>query len=201
MALASKLLVAAAALLGAGAAHAGVPQWTLSEATGDVTILVSGQAQRLAKGSAVPIGAAFVTGRNGSLVLARGDQTVALAPNSRLRVADPAPSRGLIQMFTDQGTATFQLQGAALPFAVSTPYLAAAGTGVRFSITVSDGGAQVKALDGDVQVITHDGRSAQRVSAGMTGLVAASEQDRLTINASSQRLADGFAATKVALKD
>lgn len=205
MALASKFLTATAAFLCAAAAHAGAPQWTLNDAKGEVTILVDGQAQPLAKGSPVQIGTAFVTGRNGSVVLSRNGQTVLLSPDSRLRVADPAPSRGLVQMFTDQGTATFQVGNAqtagAQMFAVSTPYLAAAGHSAQFTVTVSDEGAQVKALDGAVQVITHDGRSVQRVSTGMVGLVSADQMDRLTIDGATPRLAGSFAPTTVAMKN
>ncbi len=209
--LASTFIAATAAFLCAGAAYAGAPQWTLSDAKGDVTVLVAGEPRALAKGSPVEIGTAFVTGRNGSVVLTRGGQTVALSPNSRLRVADPAPSRGLVQMFTDEGTATFQVSDAAQNagalstgaqmFAVSTPYLAAAGRGAQFTVTVSDAGAQVKALDGAVQVITHDGRSVQRVSTGMVGLVSADQMDRLTIDGATPRLAGTFAPTTVAMKN
>ncbi len=67
-------------------------------------------------------------------------RTVLLSPDSRLRVADPAPSRGLVQMFTDRGTATFQVGNAAQMFAVSTPYLAAAGHSAQFTVTVSNQG-------------------------------------------------------------
>ncbi len=198
----SKVLIAAAAFACAGAAHAGTLQWTVSDASGDAVMVVSGQSRALAKGSPVLIGTAFETGRNGTVVLTRGDETVVLAPNSRLRVADPAPSRGLVQMLADRGTAVFRMKDATAPlFAVSTPYLAAAGKGAQFSVTVSDSGTQVTALEGDVQVFTHDGRSSQRVGSGMVALVRADAQDSLLVNGGATRLAEGFAPTKVALKD
>ncbi len=61
----------------------------------------------------------------------------------------------------------------------------------------------MKALDGAVQVITHDGHSVQRVSAGMIGLVSADQIDRVTINGddATPRLAGNFAPTTVAMKD
>lgn len=187
------VLVASTLILSAGTANASAdaPQWTVNDSNGQVTALISGEARILPKGSVVPVGAAFMTGRDGTVVLERGEETVVLSPNSRLRVADPAPSRGLVQILADQGTATFHGKSSATSwFAISTPYLSAATTSAHFSVSVSTTGASVKALGGSVQVFTNDGRSAHVVTAGKADVASIEKGDRLKVTDNTQRIVD-----------
>jgi len=183
---------AAAALLWSGTALAGPAGWTMSESRGTVTVLIAGQSKVAVTGGNIPIGATVATGRNGRAVLVRGEEYAVVSPNSRLRVADPAPSGGLVQMFTDWGNAVFRIKKKSTQhFAVGTPYLAAVVKGTTFSVTVSDSGASVQVMEGAVEVATNDGGASRLVTPGMIGFVSAENQSQLVVDGLTRETVEG----------
>ena len=177
---ASGLLVAA--LMTSGAAYAGTPGWSVSESSGQVNILSPGLSRVATRGGAIAIGDVIATGTNGRAVLVRGEEFVIVAPNSRLRVADPVKTGGLTQMVEQFGNAVFKIKKMVMPhFAVETPFLAAVVKGTTFSVTVSEKGASVQVIEGRVEVATRDGGATYMVLPGDIGSVSASAPGRLNV--------------------
>ena len=70
-------------------------------------------------------------------MLVRGEQYAVLAPNSRIQIADPTPSQGLMQIVEQIGNVVFSIKKGGVPhFGVTTPHLAAVVKGTTFSVTV-----------------------------------------------------------------
>lgn len=175
-------LALTAGMLLASAGHAETADWSLITAHGEVTITNGETATRAQSGATLPTGATIATGPNGFATLLRDGRKVTLGANSRVRIADPAPTRGLVRLLADAGTISVQGVAAAKPaFAVSTPYLAAVATDASYSVRVTSQGAFVDAEDGAVRVATLDGISTQNVAAGKTLLVRAGAEDGLVV--------------------
>ena len=183
--------LAIAAFLTAGAANAGTPQWTLSESAGSVNVLRAGVSKIAVTGSILQPGDIVAAGAKSRAVLVRGEEYVAVSPNSRVRISEPKAEGGVMQFFQEVGNAIFRIDKKATPhFGVETPYLAAVVKGTTFSITVSDTGAAIQVTEGSVQVATLDGGATQLLSPGMIGMVERGKQFRLTISGAETRTID-----------
>ena len=187
----AKLALSAAALLCSSTAFAGAPAWTVSESSGAVNILHAGTSKVANRGGALVIGDVVVTGARGRAVLVRGQEFLVVSPNSRISIADPANTGGLIQIVQNWGSAIFKIEKKTEKhFAVKTPYLAAVVKGTTFNITVDDKGARVQVTEGRVEVATPDGRAVSMVLPGEVGLVNARDTMRLTIQGLEKRNID-----------
>ena len=183
--------VVIAALLSAGAAHAAAPQWTLSETTGNVNVLRAGVSKIAVTGSILQPGDVVAAGAKSRAVLVRGEEYVAVSPNSRVRINQPKAEGGVVQFFQEIGNAIFRIDKKATPhFGVETPYLAAVVKGTTFSVTVTDVGAAVQVTEGAVQVATLDGGATQLLQPGMIGIVDRAQQFRLTISGARPQVID-----------
>jgi hypothetical protein len=174
--------VAVLGLLASGTAFAGAPGWTLSETSGQVSVVSTGLVKAATRGGALITGDIVNTGRNGRAVLVRGEEYLVVAPNSRLRVADPAKSGGLTQIVESFGNVIYKIKKMTMPhFAVETPFLAAVVKGTTFSVTVTDKGASVQVIEGRVEVATRDGGASFMVLPGDIGSVSAAAPARLNV--------------------
>jgi hypothetical protein len=186
-----KLFLSLAALVTAGSAHAGTPQWKLSESAGTVNVLRSGVSKIAISGGSLSAGDVITTGTKSRAVLVRGQEYVVVSPNSRLRISAPEQSGGVVQFFEELGNVLFRIDKKATPhFGVKTPYLAAVVKGTTFSVTVTESGTAVQVTEGAVQVSTLDGGATQLLSPGMIGMVDQSQQFRLTIAGTESRIID-----------
>ena len=186
-----KLFLSLAALVTAGSAHAGTPQWKLSESAGTVNVLRSGVSKIAISGGSLSAGDVITTGTKSRAVLVRGQEYVVVSPNSRLRISAPEQSGGVVQFFEELGNVLFRIDKKATPhFGVKTPYLAAVVKGTTFSVTVTESGTAVQVTEGSVQVSTLDGGATQLLSPGMIGMVDQSQQFRLTIAGTESRIID-----------
>ena len=186
-----KKFLAIVAIMTAGAAQAGTPQWKLSESAGTVNILRSGVSQIALSGGSLNAGDIITTGVKSRAVLVRGQEYVVVSPNSRLRISAPKQSGGVVQFFEEIGNVLFRIDKKATPhFGVQTPYLAAVVKGTTFSVTVSETGTAVQVTEGAVQVSTLDGGATQLLSPGMIGMVNRDQQFRLTIAGAESRTID-----------
>jgi hypothetical protein len=169
-------------LLASGAAFAGTPGWSVSESSGQVTIASTGLVKAALRGGGVAVGDIVSTGRNGRAVLVRGEEYLVVAPNSRIRVADPVKSGGMTQIIEQFGNVIFKIKKMTMPhFAVETPFLAAVVKGTTFSVTVTDKGASVQVIEGRVEVATRDGGASYMVLPGDIGSVSATAPGRLDV--------------------
>ena len=170
-------------MMWAGTAYAAPENWRVSEKSGTVSILHSGVSRIALQGNGVATGDLVSTGANGRAVLVRGQEYVVVAPNSRLRIADPAQSGGVVQIIQDVGNVIFKIKRMATPhFAVQTPYLAAVVKGTTFSVTVGEAGASVQVIEGAVEVKTSDGLASELIKPGMIAAVSASDRFSLRVD-------------------
>ncbi len=183
-------------MLSTGAAYAGSPGWTVSEASGSVAITRAGVSNasfnRIAsKGGKVGEGDIIATGPNGRAVIVRGEEYVIVAPNSRLRLVDTTETNTLTQFFQSAGNSVFKIKKKSTPhFGVQTPYLAAVVKGTTFSVTVTPTGAAIQVTEGRVQVSTLDGAATHLVIPGEIGMVSQGMPYRLTVQGAEPQIID-----------
>jgi hypothetical protein len=137
---------------GAVAAEDGV--WSVSKASGDVWIASEGAQQvSLKQEEALKPGDTIRTGRNGRVLLVRGEETMLISPNSVVGL--PAEKKdGLSTTVVQQaGSILLEVEKRNVKhFEVETPYLAAVVKGTRFSVTVTGESTKVGVLRGQVEV-------------------------------------------------
>jgi hypothetical protein len=164
----SRLLACLLAFAGIGMAQAGMANaenaaWQVAKSSGEVWVTTSG-AQQVSLGADTKLmpGDNVRTGRNGRVLLTRGEERIFLSPNSAIGV--PSEKKG------DLPTTITQQAGSILldvekknvrHFEVETPYLAAVVKGTQFRVTVEKGRSRVEVLRGQVQVA--DFKSGQNV--------------------------------------
>lgn len=137
---------------GASAAEDGV--WSVSKATGEVWIATDGAQQvSLNQEETLKPGNTIRTGRNGRVLLVRGEETILIRPNSVVGL--PAEKKdGLSTTIIQQaGSILLEVEKRNVKhFEVETPYLAAVVKGTQFSVTVGADSTKVGVLRGQVEV-------------------------------------------------
>lgn len=137
---------------GAFAADDGV--WSISKVTGEVWVATDGAQQvSLNQEETLKPGNTIRTGRNGRVLLVRGEETILISPNSVVGL--PAEKKeGLSTTIIQQaGSILLEVEKRNVKhFEVETPYLAAVVKGTRFSVTVDAGSTKVGVLRGQVEV-------------------------------------------------
>lgn len=136
----------------ASAADDGV--WLVSKSSGEVWLATNGAQQvSLNQQEALKPGDTIRTGRNGRVLLVRGEETILISPNSVVGV--PAEKKeGLATTIIQQaGSILLEVEKRNVKhFEVETPYLAAVVKGTHFSVTVGAGSTKVGVLRGQVEV-------------------------------------------------
>ena len=149
-----RLLLAIGIVFAGGLAQAQQSGWTVAKISGDVWISSGGvQKASLGGGSVVQAGDDLRTGRNGRVLLTRGEESILIAPNSALAI--PQSTRdGLSTTITQRaGSALFEVEKRNVQhFSVETPNLAAVVKGTQFRVTVTRAGSNVQVTRGAVQV-------------------------------------------------
>ena len=182
------LTAATLSLLASTPAWAATPGWSVSERSGSVTILRGGISHIAVLDGAVASNDVVATGPNGRAVLVRGEEFLVVAPNSRLRVADPAQTSGFVQIIEEAGNVIYRIKRMTMQhFAVKTPYLAAVVKGTTFSVSVGPDGATVQVIEGAVEVTTSDGGARELITPGMVAAVGARDLGRLKIDGDHPR--------------
>src|SRR5580765_7201152 len=142
----SRVFVTAFSLLAASTAFAADGgTWSISKSSGDVW-MGSGDVQQVSLKSddALKPGDTIRTGRNGRVLLVRGEESIMIAPNSVVGL--PAETKeGLATTIKQQaGSILLEVEKKNVKhFEVETPYLAAVVKGTQFRVTVSASGATV----------------------------------------------------------
>ncbi|MBW7970008.1 FecR family protein [Bradyrhizobium sp. BR 10289] len=137
---------------GASAADDGV--WSVSKSSGEVWLAASGAQQvSLGQEGTLNPGDTIRTGRNGRVLLVRGEETILISPNSVVGL--PAEKKdGLSTTIVQQaGSILLEVEKRNVKhFEVETPYLAAVVKGTQFSVTVGAGSTKVGVFRGQVEV-------------------------------------------------
>jgi len=158
------IALAATVILGVQvASHAedAPPAWQVSKSSGQVWLTSSGvQPASLSEQETLKPGDSIRTGRNGRVLLVRGQETILIAPNSEITL----PAAPKDAQADGQWTRIIERAGSILlevdkrkvrNFEVETPYLVAAVKGTQFRVTLD----RVDVLQGSVQVA--DAQSGQ----------------------------------------
>lgn len=128
--------------------------WTLSKSSGEVwTVTPGAQLASLSQQTDLHPGDTIRTGRNGRVMLVRGEESILIAPNSAITIP-AAASDGLSTTIVQQaGSILLEVEKRNVRhFEVETPYLAAVVKGTQFRVSVSATGTSVNVLRGQVQV-------------------------------------------------
>lgn len=158
----SRVLIAAFSLVIPSSAFAGDDgTWSVKKSSGEVWMGTSGvQPASVKTDEVLKPGDTIRTGRNGRVLLVRGEESILIAPNSVVGL--PAEKKeGLATTITQQaGSILLEVEKKNVKhFEVETPYLAAVVKGTQFRVSVNASGATVDVVRGQVEV--SDFRSGQ----------------------------------------
>jgi hypothetical protein len=151
----SRVVGAAFALLLTSSAYAADDgTWSVKKSSGDVW-MGGGDVQpvSLKPDEVLKPGDTIRTGRNGRVLLVRGEESILVAPNSVIGL--PAEKKeGLATTIKQQaGSILLEVEKKNVKhFEVETPYLAAVVKGTQFRVTVNASGATVHVVRGQVEV-------------------------------------------------
>jgi hypothetical protein len=167
-----RILAMALALGAASHARAGEGEpWSVSKSSGEVWMTTTGAQQvSLGQQDVLKPGDTIRTGRNGRVMLVRGEETILVSPNSVVGL--PAKnSEGLSTTIVQQaGSILLDVERRNVKhFEVETPYLAAVVKGTQFRVSVNAASTRIDVIRGQVEVA--DFRSGQ-VAQVMPGQVA-----------------------------
>ena len=157
-----RILAMALALGAASNARAGEGQaWSVSKSSGEVWMTATGAQQvSLGRQDVLKPGDTIRTGRNGRVMLVRGEETILVSPNSVVGL--PAEnSEGLSTTIVQQaGSILLEVEKRNVKhFEVETPYLAAVVKGTQFRVSVDAASTRIDVIRGQVEVA--DFRSGQ----------------------------------------
>jgi hypothetical protein len=178
----SRAIATALALVSASSAFgADDGTWSVKKSSGEIWVTTSGeQPASLNTDELLKPGDTIRTGRNGRVLLIRGEESILIAPNSVVGL--PASKKdGLATTITQQaGSILLEVEKKNVKhFEVETPYLAAVVKGTQFRVTVTASGATVDVVRGQVEVADFKsgqiaqvmpGQHARTLSQGNTGL-------------------------------
>lgn len=177
-------MVALGIVLAGGLAQAQQSGWTVAKVSGDVWLSSGGvQKASLGRDSVVQAGDDVRTGRNGRVLLTRGEESILISPNTALSI--PQSTRdGMSTTITQQaGSALFEVEKRNVQhFSVETPNLAAVVKGTQFRVTVTGAGSNVQVTRGAVQVADHKTGQYALVSPGQSARVSAAGRGGLQLN-------------------
>src|SRR6195952_2695277 len=173
----SKLLVAAFVLATATTAFAADDgAWTVDKSSGEVWLTSSGaQPASLKQEELLKPGDTIRTGRNGRVLLRRGEETMMVSPNSVVGV--PAEKKeGLSTTIVQQaGSILLEVEKRNVKhFEVETPYLAAVVKGTQFRVSVTAASTHVDVIRGQVEVADFKTGQIARVMPGQHAITFAS---------------------------
>jgi hypothetical protein len=128
--------------------------WSVSKASGDVWIATEGAQQAsLSQEEILKPGDTIRTGRNGRVLLVRGEETILISPNSVVGLPTEKTDGLSTTIVQQAGSILLEVEKRNVKhFEVETPYLAAVVKGTHFSVTVNGGSTKVGVLRGQVEV-------------------------------------------------
>ena len=127
-------------------------EWIAERLRGDVLQYERGNWVTLERGDVVPDGGKVRTTGTGRVDLVRGQESIALGPNTQIAVRDAAGQK-MTSVIQSSGVVTVTAEKRNVQhFSVQTPILAAIVKGTQFTVTYSNGLARVDVTSGIVQV-------------------------------------------------
>src|SRR5262245_35837349 len=181
--IARTITAAFALVIASSALAADDGSWSVKKSSGEVWMGTSGVQQASVKTDEVlKPGDTIRTGRNGRVLLVRGEESILIAPNSVVGL--PAEKKeGLSTTIKQQaGSILLEVEKKNVKhFEVETPYLAAVVKGTQFRVTVNASGATVDVVRGQVEVSDHKSGQIAQVMPGQHASVSSHGNAGLTL--------------------
>ena len=183
----SRILTMAFALAAASnalAAEDGV--WRISKSSGEVWTTVSGAQQAsLTQEEVLKPGDTIRTGRNGRVLLVRGEETILVSPNSVIGLPTEQKDGLSTTILQQAGSILLEVEKRNVKhFEVETPYLAAVVKGTRFSVSVGAASTRVDVHRGQVEVADFKSGQIAQVMPGQAATVFAHGKPGLSLSGS-----------------
>lgn len=180
----SRAVTAAFALVIATSAFAADDgAWSVKKTSGEVW-MGSGDVQQVSLKSdeVLKPGDTVTTGKNGRVLLVRGEESILIAPNSVVGLPSEKKD-GLATTIKQQaGSILLEVEKKNVKhFEVETPYLAAVVKGTQFRVTVNASGATVDVVRGQVEVADFKTGQIAQVMPGQHANVSANGNAGLTL--------------------
>jgi hypothetical protein len=136
------------------------PSWRIAKFSGEASLQTGGHRSALGEGMLVGPGQNIQTGPTGRVLLARGQETILISPNSVLGLPAENKSGFSTIILQQAGSILLEVEKRNVKhFAVESPDLAAVVKGTQFRVTVNHSDSRVDVFRGQVEV--HDFRSGQ----------------------------------------
>jgi hypothetical protein len=181
-------ILTTAFLLGAAsnalAAEDGV--WRVSKSSGEVWMTTSGAQQASLKQEEVlKPGDTIRTGRNGRVLLVRGEETILVSPNSVIGLPTEKKDGLSTTILQQAGSVLLEVEKRDVKhFEVETPYLAAVVKGTQFRVSVNATSTSVDVLRGQVEVADFKSGQIAQVMPGQHATAFAQGKPGLSLSGS-----------------
>jgi hypothetical protein len=160
--------------------------WSVSKSSGDVWMTTTGAQQvSLTQEGILKPGDTIRTGRNGRVLLVRGEETILVSPNSVIGLPTEK-KEGLSTTIVQQaGSILVEVEKRNVKhFEVETPYLAAVVKGTQFRVSVNAASTSVDVLRGQVEVADFKSGQIAQVMPGQVATAFAHGKSGLSLSGS-----------------
>jgi hypothetical protein len=181
------VLTMAVALFASSSAFAGDDGvWSISKSTGDVWVTTAGAEQAsLRQEDPLKPGDVIRTGRNGRVLLVRGEETILVSPNSVIGLPSDKKDGMSTTILQQAGSILLEVEKRNVKhFEVETPYLAAVVKGTHFSVTVNAASTSVNVERGQVEVSDFKTGQIAQILPGQTATSLAHGKPGLSLSGS-----------------
>jgi hypothetical protein len=160
--------------------------WSISKSSGEVWIATTGAAPAsLTQEDSLKPGDTIRTGRNGRVLLVRGEETILIAPNSVIGLPTEKKDGLSTTILQQAGSILLEVEKRNVKhFEVETPYLAAVVKGTQFSVTVNAGNTRVDVNRGQVEVADFKSGQVAQVLPGQAATTFANGKSGLSLSGS-----------------
>jgi FecR protein len=160
--------------------------WSVGKSSGEVWVTTSGAEQTsLNQQEVLKPGDTIRTGRNGRVLLLRGEETILVAPNSVIGLPEQKKDGLSTTILQQAGSILLDVEKRNVKhFEVETPYLAAVVKGTQFSVTVGAASTSVEVRRGLVEVSDFKSGDVAQVMPGQAATLFAHGKSGLTLSGS-----------------
>ena len=166
------------------AAEGGV--WLVGKSSGEVWMTTTGaQPASLGQQEALKPGDTIRTGRNGRVLLVRGEETILVSPNSVVGLPTEKQDGLSTTILQQAGSILLEVEKKNVKhFEVETPYLAAVVKGTNFRVSVTAASTSVGVLRGQVEVADFKSGQVAQVMPGQVATAFAQGKPGLSLSGS-----------------
>src|SRR5215471_4141367 len=162
--------------------------WSVRKSSGEVWIATSDARQvSLQQDESLKPGDTIRTGRNGRVLLVRGEETILIAPNSVVGLPLEKKDGLSTTILQQAGSILLDVEKRNVKhFEVETPYLAAVVKGTQFTVTVNAASTSVEVRRGQVEVSDFKSGQIAQVMPGQVATAFAHGKPGLSLSGTGQ---------------